>query len=106
MSLKDKLLKNSTIKQLGMFSLSEDDKKRARDKGRQTIVENKLGMFSDEYRAAHRLTLFKPVTTPHGDFDSMTEVALFYGVSPGTITYRVSSNSVKWAEWKYKGNSK
>mgnify|MGYP006278468225 CR=1 FL=1 len=92
---------NSLTNSLGLFALSEADKQKARDKGRATIVLNKIGMFSDEYRAQHRLTLQKSISTPDGQFDSMQEAAKHYGVVPGTITYRVNQKSPKWKDWSY-----
>lgn len=94
---------NSKQKKLGFFSLSENEKKQARDKGRLTTVKNKLGMFSDEYRRTHRLNLMKPLCTPEGEFESMTTAALHFNVTPGTITYRVNSNNIRWCQWHYKG---
>lgn len=87
----------------GFHSLSEEQKKEARDKGRKTTVELKLGMFSDGYRKKHRLTLHKKVVTPAGVFDSMQEAAKHHNVVPGTITYRVNSISNVWCDWHYYG---
>lgn len=96
---------NSKTKQLGFYQLSKDEKKAAQDKGRQTTVEQKLGMFSDQYREQHRKTLFKPVVTPAGTFDSMQDAADHYGVSAGTITYRVNNTNPKWNLWNYMENN-
>jgi hypothetical protein len=84
---------------LGFFSLTQDEIKKAKDKGRQTIVKNKLGMFSDEYREKHKLLLHKKIKTPEGIFDSMLQAANYYNVVPGTITYRVKSKN--WNDWYY-----
>lgn len=92
---------NSKINKLGFHSLTEEQRKEARDKGRNTIVTQKLGMFSDEYREAHKLTLYKRVHTPAGWFDSMTEAANHYNVVAGTITYRANNTSKTWSEWYY-----
>lgn len=92
---------NSLTNKLGFHGLSEADKQKARVKGGVTTALNKLGMFSDEYRAQHRLTLQKPVSTPDGQFDSMQEAAKYYGVCSGAITYRVNQKSLKWKEWSY-----
>ena len=92
---------NSKINKLGFHSLTEEQRKEARDKGRNTIVSQKLGMFSDEYREVHKLTLHKRVHTPSGWFDSMTEAANHYNVVAGTVTYRVNNTSKTWSEWYY-----
>lgn len=81
--------KKALEKKAGFHGMSEIDKQIARNKGRKTLVENKIGMFSDEYRKQHRKNLQKKVLTPDGIFDSMTEASEYYGVSRGTITYRV-----------------
>jgi hypothetical protein len=90
----------------GFHSLSDESLKKARDRGRKTIVENKLGMFSDEYRKIHKELLKKKIVTPDGVFHSMTDVAVYYGISNASVTYRIKSSSKKFAEWKYleKGN--
>lgn len=93
--------KNSYEKQLGFYKLTEQQKTEARDKGRKTIVDNKLGMFSDDYREIHKLTLYKEIHTPDGIFRSMSEAANFYNVVAGTITYRVQSENERWSEWYY-----
>lgn len=84
---------------VGFFGLSEKEKREARDKGRKTIVDNKLGMFSDEYREKHKLLMHRKVKTPAGVFDSMTEAADFYGIAPSTVTYRVKSEN--FSDWNY-----
>lgn len=84
---------------LGFFALTSEQKEEARNKGRKTIVDNKIGMFSDEYREKHKLMLHKKIKTPDGIFNSMSEASKFYNVVPGTITYRVNSN--KWFNWEY-----
>lgn len=58
-------------------------------------------MFSDEYREKHKLILYKKVNTPIGIFDSMTEAAKYYNISPGTDTYRVNNKNKQWDEWYY-----
>ena len=82
---------------LGFHALTSDQKKIAQDKGRQTTVSQKLGMFDDEFRRNKCIKQRKKVLTPGGIFDSMTAAAVFYNVSRGTITYRVSSNN--WEKW-------
>jgi hypothetical protein len=84
---------------MGLFKLSKGEMSKNRSKGTQNIVNNKLGMFSDEYRKEHRKRLMKRVNTPDGIFDSMTEASIFYNVVLGTITYRV--NCVNFKEWYY-----
>jgi len=80
---------------IGFHNLSEEEKNKAREKGRETLVKNKLGMFSDEYREKHKKKLMKKIKTPDNTFDSMKEAAIYYQVSPGTITYRVNSDNFK-----------
>lgn len=84
---------------IGFFKYNEDEMKIFRDKGRNILVENKIGMFSDSYRIKHKKMLQKKIFTPNGDFDSMTEASLYFNVSRGTITYRVNNNN--WLEWGY-----
>jgi hypothetical protein len=85
----------------GFYALTEEELIEARRKGTKTIVENKLGMFSDAYREAHKKILYKKINTPDGIFNSMMEAANFYNVVPGTITYRVNNNSKIWSNWFY-----
>lgn len=84
---------------LGFFKLSEEELCEIRKKGRETIVREKIGMFSDEFREKHKQQLNKKINTPSGIFSSMKEAANFYNVVPGTITYRVKSEN--WNEWFY-----
>lgn len=84
---------------LGFFSFSEEELNLFRKKGRDTLVKNKLGMFSDEYRKKHKLTIQKRIKTPDRIFNSMKEASEFYGVVQATITYRV--NNKKWNDWFY-----
>lgn len=83
--------------QSGFFRLTEEEKTTARDKGRKTLVEKKIGMFSDEYREKHKKFLEKKVNTPDGIFDSLTDAAKYYNVTRGTMTYRI--NSKNFSEW-------
>lgn len=83
--------------QLGFFALSETDKQLARSRGNTTLVNNKLGMFSDEYREKHKKLLHKKVHTPDGVFDSMTMAAKHYGVCRSTMTYRINNDT--FTEW-------
>ena len=82
---------------IGFFQLTEEEMKKAKSKGRQTIVREKLGMFSDEYREKHKELLHKKVYTPDGIFNSLTEASQYYKVSRSTMTYRVNSDNFK--EW-------
>lgn len=82
---------------IGFFQLSEEQKQTAREKGRKTLVDKKIGMFSDEYRIKHRLTLMKKVKTPDGIFDSLTEASEYYKISRSLMTYRIKSE--KYKEW-------
>lgn len=86
---------------IGFYTLTEEQKQEAREKGRNTTVKNKLGMFSDEYREKHKLTLYKKIETPDGIFDSMKDVAKHYNICASSVTYRVNSESLKWEKWKY-----
>jgi hypothetical protein len=86
---------------LGYFSLSEEELNLARKKGNETLVKNKLGMFSDEYREKHKLMLHKKIKTPEGIFISMTDAANFYMVSRATITYRINNDREAWKDWNY-----
>lgn len=92
---------NCKSKQLGFFTLTESQKNAARNKGRATTVNNKIGMFSDEFREKHKQNLQKKIKTPNGVFDSMTAASTFYKVSAATITYRVKSNTESWKNWTY-----
>jgi hypothetical protein len=80
----------------GFHSIPKEEMKKIRLKGTKTVVENKLGMFSDEYRKKHKLTLYKPIMTPEGKFNSMIEAAKHFNVVPGTITYRVKTKNKQW----------
>jgi hypothetical protein len=84
---------------LGFFKLSEEEKKRCRLSGVKTIVENKLGMFSDEFRKEHRLSLMKKIETPDGIFDSISDASKHYKITPGAMTYRLKSDN--WKNWNY-----
>jgi hypothetical protein len=86
---------------IGIHKLTEEEKNKAREKGRKTLVENKIGMFSDEYREKHKLNLHKKIETPDGIFNSMGDVAKHYNICAASVTYRVKSESVKWQDWKY-----
>lgn len=86
---------------LGFFALDEKTLSESRLKGTFTIVSNKLGMFRDDFRETHRLTLMKSVSTPDGVFDSVNAAALWYNVVPATILYRIKNNSEKWSNWNY-----
>lgn len=92
--------RSSFINKKGFYDLSQEELNLARDKGRKYTIENKLGMFSDEYREKHKEILRKKVLTPDGVFDSMGQAAEYYNVSNATITYRVKSDSNKFTSWK------
>jgi hypothetical protein len=87
---------------LGFFKISEEEKKKHRMKGVETIVQNKIGMFSDDFRQKHRLTLMKKIKTPDGVFDSITDASKYYGITLGAMTYRLKNE--KWNEWVYLNN--
>lgn len=80
----------------GFHSIPEEEMIKIRLRGTKTIVDNKLGMFSDAYREKHKLTLMKPIMTPDGIFNSMLEASRHFNVVPATITYRVNSKNEKW----------
>lgn len=80
----------------GFHSIPEEEMVKIRLRGTKTIVDNKLGMFSDAYREKHKLTLMKPIMTPDGIFNSMLEASRHFNVVPATITYRVNSKNEKW----------
>jgi len=80
----------------GFHSIPENEMVKIRSRGTKTTVDNKLGMFSDEYRQKHKLRLQKAIMTPNGIFHSMEEAAKFYGVVSATITYRVNGKNEKW----------
>lgn len=85
----------------GFFALSEKQKQENRRKGRETTVNNKLGMFSDEFREKHKKTLFKNVSVDGVEYESMTEVSKKYKISRSLVTHRTKSNDVKWKNWFY-----
>jgi hypothetical protein len=80
----------------GFHSIPEDEMIKIRLRGTKTIVDNKLGMFSDEYRKIHKAVLQKPIMTPSGKFKSMLDASKYYGVVPATITYRVNGKNEEW----------
>lgn len=88
-------------RKLGFLALSKSVMDQHRMRGRQTLIQNKIGMFADEFREQHKKNLQKRVNTSHGVFESMADAAKFHNVSCGTITYRVKSNSESWKEWYY-----
>lgn len=92
------------IERIGFFALTEIELNESRKRGRETIVKNKLGMFSDEYREKHRLNLFKKIETPDGIFNSITEATRYYNTTPGNITYRLKSEKEQWKKWNYIGD--
>lgn len=92
---------NSRNHRLGFHSLSEEQRKDARDRGRETTVREKRGMFSDDYRRLHAKRLHKPIMTPAGAFESMSAAADYFDISAGTVTYRVNNSSTTWASWHY-----
>jgi hypothetical protein len=94
--------KRCAKEQLGLFKLSESERMKYRLKGTKTVVENKLGMFSEEFREKHRLSLMKRIKTSDGIFNSIGDAAKYYNVTLGTITYRLKNE--KWFEWNYLNN--
>lgn len=88
----------------GFHSIPEEEMKKIRARGNKTIVDNKLGMFSDEYRENHKRILRKKIVTPAGVFNSMGEAAKYFRVSLSTITYRVTTQNLKWNDWQYLTN--
>ena len=86
---------------IGFHSQTKEQLKAAQEKGRKTLVENKLGMFSNEFREEFRKSLFKQIYTPEGIFNCMMDAAAHYDMSCGSMTYRVNNKSPKWADWYY-----
>lgn len=86
---------------LGFHGLSEEVLTEARNRGRMTLITNKLGMFSDEFREQQKLIQHKKVHTPDGIFNSMMEAAEHYGIVCGTLTYRVNNSRDRWSQWYY-----
>ena len=80
---------------LGFFNLSETDKECARKRGTKTTVDNKLGMFSDEYRQIHKEKMKKVVNIDDLSFNSCTEAARYYNVSNALISYWIATNKAK-----------
>lgn len=78
-------------KNKGFFALSEQEKKNGRDKGRKTTVCNKLGMFSDEYRKKHAVSMQKVVICNGITYGSCTEAAEKNGVTRATISNWIRS---------------
>ena len=79
----------------GFHGLSEHQKKLSRQRGRETTVKNKLGMFSDEYRKIHREKMKKIVEVDNMIFNSCTEAARHFNVSRGTISYWIERGKAK-----------
>jgi hypothetical protein len=81
---------------IGFYALSEEEKQSARDRGRETTVSNKLGMFSDDYRVEHHKAMRKIVRDNATGvvYESCEQAAKTLGVSPGTITYRIKSGKI------------
>lgn len=77
----------------GFHSLSDREMEIARNKGRNTLVQNKIGMFSDEYRKLHKKRLCKRVSTPNGEFESLTSAAKYHKISNATVTYRINNDT-------------
>lgn len=73
----------------GFLSMSEEELSISRASGRKTLIDNKIGMFSDEYRKKHRDKMKKKVMINGIIYSSCIEAASKLGVSPGTITNRI-----------------
>jgi len=84
----------------GFHSMTENEKILLREKGRNTTVKNKLGMFSDEYRNIHKEKMKKKIKIDNMIFNSCTDASKYYKVSPGTISYWISKGK---AEVVYEG---
>ena len=84
---------------IGFFNLTESELNVTRNKGRKTVVENKLGMFSDNFRQQHKKKLNKKIIIDELVFDSMMSVSKHFNISQSLVTYRVKSE--KWSNWNY-----
>lgn len=90
----------------GFHKFSEDQKQEYRTKGRETIVKNKIGMFSDEYREIHRYKMRKIIEIDGNIFNSCTEAAKYYEVSNALVSYWIKENKAKIlfeGEYSFKG---
>lgn len=93
-------------KKSGIHSMSEDDLQAARERGRKTTIENKYGMFSDDYRKQHRNKMKKTIKIEDRVFNSCTEAADFFNVVPGTISYWIKTGKatiINEGIYSYKG---
>ena len=91
---------------LGFYTLSDEEKKAARTKGAQTIVENKIGMFSDEYRQIHKVKMKKEIEIDGMIFQSCSEAASHFNVSAGSISYWISKGKatiISEGQFSHKG---
>ena len=95
--------KSAFLNKKGWFNCDKETAKIRQEKGRKTLIENKLGMFSPEFILRHKESLKKKVNTPQGIFNSMGEAAKFYNVSNATVTYRIKSEN--FSEWYFIGDN-
>lgn len=81
---------------VSIFGMSEEDKRVSRAKGTKTIVDNKLGMFSDEYRVQHAEEMKKVVRDEETGiiYSSCQEAAKSLGVTSATITNRIKAGKI------------
>lgn len=91
---------------LGIFSMTEEAKTEARSKGGKTLYETKQGMFKPESVERRAEKTRKRVIIEGRIFNSMSEVAEHYGKCQATITYRVNSDSERWKNWNFYGETK
>lgn len=89
------------LEKLGFHAQSQEQLKLAQEKGRKTLQEKGLGIFSKETKEALKLSLMRKVRTPEGIFYSMNEAAKNHNISNGTVTYRVNNKLDKWSQWAY-----
>lgn len=79
---------------VSIFGMNADEQKAARAKGCKTTVENKLGMFSDEFRKYRCLKQQKRVEYNGVVYESCTQAAKSLGVSLATISNRIKSGKI------------
>lgn len=71
--------------------------------GRVVDDETRRKMKRSAQQRTDRAYLHKCVNTPNGAFDTMKAAAAHYNIRPSTLTYRVKSAHLRWADWTYTG---
>ena len=90
----------------GIHSMTKEEKKVFQSKGRETVVKNKMGMFSDEYRKYHSKQMQKVVVINGIKFESCSDAARHFNVVNGTITYWLKTGKaviIHEGKYAYKG---